>query len=485
MAFSLYDWIKGGFKVEDTSAEGIKKLANDILASPNLGQTGSTKTWAKQALMKVDDGKLEDAAKFLTGRSNSSSGYFQGRKPNEVKQALAEHESEVGKKLANYASNLANELDFSDPNLTQEQKDRLTERANGPDGTVAKMASIASSSGLPDSVLSKYKAIEKTASGDYVPKADKRSSSVDYRPNAHTGESLGIDVQPDGTYKVIGRTSGKDYGSFPDQSQANAYATQIQSGGTPDATGAFAPATSATEITPTATSTATDTSASTSSILDKAGINYTGLSADEIKNVESAYLAAQNSPDLLQKLIDGLEITDEDITGFLETAKTEYSPYYSQQFARGAEDFTRALEFETAQREDALKQEALNKQLALESEQVSAASAGLATSGIRQKAEARLAEQAQDVATSSRRAFEYGVTSAGRQAEDVLGSSTIAGLTLPTLAGASVYTPAGDIKGSLEREQTTTEQTRAAEFEKLARERRTEILAGEGGVTTL
>ncbi len=243
MAFSLYDWIKGGFKVEDTSIEGLKTLANNIIASDNLGQTGSTKTWAREALKALnntsgpgsdDATKIANASKYLTGKSNSSSGYFQGRKPKEVAAALKEYEAETKDKLANLASNIANETDFSDPNLSEETKTRLTARS---EESKAKLAELASQSGLPDSVLSQYQAIEKTASGDYVPKG-----SMDYKPNAHTGESLGIDRQADGTYKVMGRTPGpdgtyKDYGSFADQSQANAYATQIQSGGTPGVSG--------------------------------------------------------------------------------------------------------------------------------------------------------------------------------------------------------------------------------------------------------
>ena len=303
-----------------------------------------------------------------------------------------------------------------------------------------------------------------------------------------------VEQQTDGTLALVASDGTVLESGYTSAAQGQARQNELVVGSTPGITGTGEAATpAAIDASLAAQAQAAAPSGDTtgvaggykSSALDVAGINYAGLTDEEIKNVEAAYMAAQNDPGLLEKLINDLEITDDDIESFLDTAKTEYGDYYGQQFGRGSEDFQKSLEFAAEERKTQLAQEELNKQLALESEQSGMAEAGLATSGIRQKAEERLAQQAQDIATSSRRGFEYDIFKAGRNAEDILGSKTVAGLTLPELGGASIYNPAGNIKGTLEAEQTTNEQLEAARLEKLARERRTEILAGEGGVTTL
>ena len=132
-----------------------------------------------------------------------------------------------------------------------------------------------------------------------------------------------------------------------------------------------------------------------------------------------------------------------------------------------------------------MKQEQQQFQEAKDVQTTQMAEAGLATSGIQQKAEQKLAEQAADVATSSRRRFEFDVTGFGRKTEDVLGSSMITPLKLPELGGQSIYQARGDIRGSLERERETNKQLRADELQAEETRRRQEVLASEGGVTTL
>ena len=490
--FNLKKYLTGDFQTGDT-AEEIKTAANEIIANEkNVRRAFGNNSpigWAKTALIKLEKyethkagksgpvhgGKAESSADAAKRTLLEASKWITGAKQPSTAKRLQGRQQERAQKLkkdiANAASNYANVMDIS-PTASE------TERANAETKGAERKAELDELIARGESMgvdVAKAQELTRTPSG-FIPTGEISPAPAGGKGAlGRMGEPIVARQETDGTYSIIGSTSGKILESgLADASAANRKMTELQSGAVPDAIGAFAGRVgSAAGETP------------KSSVLDSAGVNYTGLGADQVKQVEASFLASQNDPTLQEKIINNLDITDEDIKGFLETAKSEYSPYYQQQFGRGAEDFTKSLEFAAVQRQDQMTQEALQKQLALEQEQVGMAEAGLATSGIRKKAEERLAEQARNIATSSRRAFEYDVTKAGRSAEDILGSATVAGLQLPTLGGTSVYTPAGDIRGSMERERTTAEQTRAAELEELARTRRTEILGMQGNVTTL
>lgn len=201
-------------------------------------------------------------------------------------------------------------------------------------------------------------------------------------------------------------------------------------------------------------------------ILD--GVDTEGLTDEQTAALEEIAAGAAQDETLLSKL----GITDGDITTFLEnlktqklaSAKAEFAPYYDQLFTRASEDFTRGLEFATEERKVAMEREALKKQIALEQQAAQSAESGTAQSGIRQKAEQRLLQEAADVASSSRRRFEFDIGTAGRTAEEYLGADTLSGLKLPSLEGQAIFKPTAGVKGSLERERTTAEQTEASEL---------------------
>lgn len=214
------------------------------------------------------------------------------------------------------------------------------------------------------------------------------------------------------------------------------------------------------------------------------GIDVSGFSADQQKALEDLYnntktdVSAVSNPVPLsnEKILE--KLLQPSTTDFLGQAKGEYAPYYTQQKEQYAKDFEEALKFETEQRKQAQVQEQLEKQIALENQAAQSAEGGLAFSGIRQKAEQRIKDQAQNIATSSRRAFEYQSGARGRQAEGVLGSEYLKGLTLPAIGGASVFTPQGGVTGSLQREQMTAEQVRSAELAKQERLRNVAAIPG-------
>ncbi len=54
----------------------------------------------------------------------------------------------------------------------------------------------------------------------------------------------------------------------------------------------------------------------------------------------------------------------------------------------------------------------------------------------------------------------------GRTAEELLGSSHTAGIDVPSINGVPIFTPSTDVKGAIEANQTTANQSRAAQLAK-------------------
>lgn len=289
---------------------------------------------------------------------------------------------------------------------------------------------------------------------------------------SRAGEPLAGRQGADGKWMVVGTDSGNVFqAGLPDAAAAEAYINRQATGGTADAIGAFAEVPAG--------------AAPKSGVLDAAGINYNGLTESEIKAAEATYLKSQNDDSLVDKVFNMQAITEEDTKFFLERAAQEQDPYYNQMFSRAGEDYVRSLEYQAKEREAQVAREKIDAAAALESAAAESADAGLATSGIRKKAEQRLSRQAMDIAASSRRRFEYDAATTGRTAEDYLGSSALAGLKLPDIAGAPVFAPSGNVRGSLERERESNKLIRAGELEADEIARRTETLAALGGTSTL
>lgn len=482
-------------------------------ASYEIIRDGKPVTWEE-----VAQDNLEDAFKWITGAAQPSRRSGIVSKYNEAIEDIKE-------RLANEASNIANVLDIPE-DASPEERAALEAAAAEKQTALDELFSLATSFGINPEEATQ---LVRTESG-YIPASEAATQTRD-SGETRVGEPIVGQEQEDGTWDVVGTRTGTVYESgLANGTEADKAINLLGTGGTADAVGAFSPSAGGTYLdgptftalqgklsesdlvrdgervylkpgltieavqaratapAPTGSSFVADPApptGPTSSILDGAGINYNGLTESEIKAAEEAYLASQNSSTLQDKIFNMQAITDEDVQYFLETAAKEQDPYYSQIFGRAAEDFTRSLDFLAQEREAQIAREKLDAAVALETQQEQAAEAGLATSGIRGKAEQRLADQAQDIAMSSRRKFEYDTTNYGRGVEDYIGSERVSALKLPEIGGASIYDPAGGIKGSLEREQATNIQTRAGELEADEIARRQEVLATEGGVTTL
>ncbi len=277
------------------------------------------------------------------------------------------------------------------------------------------------------------------AQGNVKSAAIAGSDAASTGATGRLGEGTRNRLSSDGkTWEVYGVTSGKVYQSgLADASAAEKWANQNQSGGSADATGAFS------------------TDSSGTSLWN--GLDLNGLTEDQVAAVRDTYLNSSTDTSLATKTT----VTDADTQSYLEKAASESDPYYNQIYSRGLEDYQRGLDYKASVRTDEIAREQLNAQVALENSQSANADAGLAFSGIRKKAEDRLAEQADNIARASRRDFNEQVTQYGRSAEDTYGSSNLTSATIPQIDGTDIYTPAGNITGSVQRDQTTANQTEA------------------------
>lgn len=410
--------------------------------------------------------------------------------------------AELKKKMEVLQSNLANQLDYSafSPEEAKAKFDKAIQ-----DGTfaedIAKLEQWSeyakeygiSSQGATD-VLANIDLItngtrlasEGVAGAGVVRTASGYITSGEAASQGNTGGSSGgymregertlVKQQPDGTYAVVGETTGNILeGGFTSINDALSRQTARQSGSTPNVSGAFG----------------SSSGGYTSSILDNAGVNYNGLTESEIKDLEAVYEGAGNSSLLNDALsspdiFDVTRISDEDMTAFLDEARefvTGKGSAYEQTFTRAKENFERTLEFQAQERSSQVAQEKLDLAMSMEATAEDAAERGVATSEIRQKAESRLEEQAANIAASSRRAFDFNIQDYVKGTEDYLGSEALAGANIPGIAGVSLPEITPGIRGSLEREAEADVQLKAGELQDAARVRSQEILAGEGGTT--
>jgi hypothetical protein len=160
----------------------------------------------------------------------------------------------------------------------------------------------------------------------------------------------------------------------------------------------------------------------------------------------------------------------EAIARYVPIAAKETDPYYNQLYTRATEDYAYGVKQLKEQRQMQVEQEQLAAQLQQEQAAAQSADSGLATSGIRNKLEERLAKQSENVSKSSRMAFGNQTRTFGRNAEDLLGSARVAGVSDP-----SVFTPSTGVRGSIEANQTANQRTRAAQ---LAKEEQLRKLSG-------
>lgn len=471
MAFDINEYFSSqGGNIEMTP-ESIREAAEALLSDAAEGMSNNTSylAWAQDALTKlneydqyaagqnpnnyVENGQpvpIEDTMERLLNEAYAwITGAQQPNAATNVWQGYQDNIEDIEQKLANAATNVANISDFTGNNpttgepWTEEDKQAYLESEAYQQNAeqLAEYTELAEKFGIDTSQATE---LVRTESG-YIPASEVSTTAANTSTGnvGNLGEAVLVQQQTDGTWSIVGTSTGTVYQSgFADFATADATATFLQGGGS-----------ALNEITTSLPS----------------NIDVSGLTAQQISDLEAIYAAVQSDTTLItDPTITSTTVTDAMITDYLATAQEELNPYYTQVFTRAGEELVRGLEYLTAQRKIELQTEqanALAEQQALLSGE---AEKGTVFSGIRQEAEQQLLEAQEGAATSSQLAYEYNVETVGRQAEDYLGSEYLSTLELPELEGEPVFTPSGDVKGTLEAEQETAEQERATELETAA-----------------
>jgi len=193
------------------------------------------------------------------------------------------------------------------------------------------------------------------------------------------------------------------------------------------------------------------------------GIDISGLSDQQIQTLGAMNQVMVANADK-NKNIGPASLSPQDVQSFLDQAKANIDPYYQELLKQGTQDINQASaqlsgNWNQTQTEQA-KQFAEQQKAA--SEQFAAA--GLAKSGIRQQAEARLKEQQSGVVKSQRSQLQNQLYSLGSQFERTYGSQALAGvnpnITGPNAAGTQ-YQALGGMMGTNVKDETTNVQTAA------------------------
>jgi hypothetical protein len=489
----------------------------------------------------VKESALDEAYRWITGDA-------QPTKKSSFVQRFAKTSKDLTSKIANELSNVANKLDFG-KDVTPEERKALEAQAGVKQSKIDELMKSAQALGL------ETPKITRTESG-WIPTSEVMA------PGDRTmreGEATIVAKNPTtGTFEIKGAQTGNVLATAPTEAEALALQTQRQSGGTPSVSGrpdlyaieptqaekdatygqagaSYVDQASGQTITPsvatpeqlnqattgtlesfntaqgivetptTTETTTTDLNAiNPSTGLPNSMNELTGsLTPQDLQDLQATYNGAQTSDDMISKVMNFQQITDEDMKGFLTKAKAENDPYYNQIFTRAGQDFEYSLNFMKQQREMQLEQERLAYDEKKRAEQANLEASGMTNTGeaVRRLGkesaftreqlgsilpEGTLPTEQRLMVTNNLANFQKNLRDYTRQAEDVYGSSTLGGLSAPTLGGEKLYqAPTEQVYGSLQREQTTNEQVRASQLAEEERKRRAETLAAEGGVTTV
>jgi len=529
MAFDLKKFFTTEGRSLARTPEAVREAANALLAAPTgITNNSSFKDWARDALgylnatnsegtrfgLGSDEERLNAAYEWITGKMQPS-------KAKSVFSGFTENLQKMQDDYRNAAENLANITDFR--NISAEEQARVL-ASDTYQEALAKVQRYENEAKfyLDAGVEVAAPTLTRDPNGNYSSITERPASTS--RPGAlgNTGEGLNIRQQPDGTFSVIGANTNTVYkAGLANESDANAFATGLQSGSTPTLAGRpdllygppqpgqtvepfIDPATGATvtprvataeEIAQHAAGTlpaynpggqAGGSTGGGSSILDEAGVNYNGLTPSEIEDLEAVYTNAGNDQTVMDKVFAMQEVTDEDTKSFLDRARefiTGKGSAYEQTIRRAKENYERTLENQALERESQMAQEKLAAQEAVDSNSANAAEGGLAFSGIRAKAQKKIEDQARNIAESSRRSFDFNLGTYQRDTEDYLGSANLAGAKLPTIQGVDLPKLSEGIRGSLERQAETDVQLKADQLQAQDTAINQEILAGEGGTS--
>lgn len=517
---TIQSLIDNKFNNIENTPESIRQAASFILENwKGLGQS-SPEGWAQTALVKLDmvdeaqakianaqsgtdstirnpeaviaqeqarvDKYLKEAYRWITGEAQPT------RKKKVISRAR-ETIDDLNEKISNLSSNIANVTDFSNPDISEEEKARLTAKAETMSRKMDDLLSMGTSYGIDTTRAQK---IVRTASG-YIPASDATLQQRTLREGQTTTVRQGID----GNWDVVGADGTILETGIGSQAEALAIQQQRQGGSTPDATGAFASDTSGdgtvTEKTTEDTVTDGTTSETTGETTDSRYESPEVAAVAENENIQAAMDIINNSdlPDEYKQLwgefIKNYESTTEDTQEILNTFNkikaNEIDPYFKSLTDQTVRQINTAYQNSIANREINVESEraTAGQNIRQAKEGLEAAGRTFTGKGITELgAESAYAQDGESaiptqqpfateggsqyfyegdvnqmnrlMATSSLARHQQGLESLGQQAEASLGSAGMAQLGLPYEATGGVT---GDIAlAKQEKEGSTLNQ---------------------------
>lgn len=238
MAFSLLDYYKTRGQNIPNTPEGILDAVEALLSPEgrqmaSMAGQSSPEAWATAALQQIQglatgikdqNGEspysLDNAYAWVTGNKQPSRAANVWRKFNENK-------ADLERQVQNELSNIANIADFSNPNLTEEEKTKAMETIQARQAELDQLLGIAEAFGIDTN-----NAVVKDASGNYIPAAAARTQTG--TPNSTGEESTIIKTDPNtGKLSVVGVNTGKVYGAdFNSSADAQSFQNTIYGGNT-------------------------------------------------------------------------------------------------------------------------------------------------------------------------------------------------------------------------------------------------------------
>jgi hypothetical protein len=213
----------------------------------------------------------------------------------------------------------------------------------------------------------------------------------------------------------------------------------------------------------------TNTAPNTSKWNEPVAITYDTGNEDlnnMLTSINDVLTSITNSGKIVNPNID---ITPELTQQWLDQSSTELDPYYKSQFDAIKDDLSTDLTFLSDQYKQTQKANEATFKANLETQRESESGAGTIFSGGRLSREEELAQGAERNMESLGSTMGYQARKAGTSAERTIGSGGLAGLTSPTyssykvstkgqggyipLGERSLFSPTGNITGSLEREK--------------------------------
>lgn len=467
MAFSTVEWINNNFSqsyLEEniSTIEEAKAVANQIIADESLVRQGgsvSPVNWATEMLFRIGDttGSLDQVIDQQGGADVTAgstifgwlSGGFQPSARQNYISSYAERTQELVDDIANAQSNIANTLDLP-ADATPEERAAAEALAAQFQSEIADQVAVAESLGLtvPESV--------RTTTG-FQPASEVAGAGAAI-PHGRLSEGVNVRDMGDGTFGIVGASSGTVYESgFATSADANARATELQSGGTADPTGAFAVTTGTGDV--------TGGTSSTDTVLS--------LLEESVASSEAA--ATADDPTLV--------VTAEMRAEWLAQAYDELSISHSEELRLAELDLgqslTRVLE-DVALTESALAVQYRNNLRSLQSD---LQDRGMLFGGVRGAEEAELAETQQLEVDEANLQFQRSLEDISQAGERLLGTEGVADIQeelgttdlvgrviagTPTFEAGEdqdVLTLQGDVRGTIPTTQQEEALTRAGDIE--------------------